>query len=104
MTISAPSCKNDRVKRGNWTRLITFLRGRGSEMKQPRKRKRRTEIESWRDLSSIIERLARGESHWIFRGEPSTTYELRAAAGREGRSGHVRTLKYDIGQERAALS
>jgi hypothetical protein len=72
-------------------------------MKQSRKRKRQTEIESWRDLSMLIERLARDVSHWIFRGEPSTTYELRPAAGREGTRGRVRTLKYDIAQERAAL-
>jgi hypothetical protein len=73
-------------------------------MGRSRTRKRRTEIESWHDLSVIIEKLAREEAHWIFRGEPSTTYELRPAAGREGRRGHVRTLKYDIAQERSALS
>jgi len=73
-------------------------------MGRSRTHKRRTEIESWHDLSVIIEKLAREEAHWIFRGEPSTTYELRPAAGREGRRGHVRTLKYDIAQERSALS
>lgn len=66
-------------------------------------RQRHTEIESWTDLAALIEQLARDESHWIFRGEPSTTYELRPASGREGRRGRVRTMKYDIEQERAAL-
>jgi hypothetical protein len=62
------------------------------------------EIESWLDLAQLIDKLARQGTNWIFRGEPSTTYELRPAAGREGeRVDETRTLKYDIDKERAAL-
>lgn len=61
-------------------------------------------IESWLDLAALIDKLARQNTNWVFRGEPSTTYELRPAAGREGeRVDAARTLKYDIDNERAAL-
>lgn len=61
-------------------------------------------IQSWLDLARWIGTLARQDATWIFRGEPSTTYELRPAAGRESGDEHcTRTLKYDIAHERAAL-
>jgi hypothetical protein len=61
-------------------------------------------LESWRDLAELIETLARQSTTWIFRGEPSETYELRPAAGREAPvPGLVRTMKYDAAAERAAL-
>jgi hypothetical protein len=41
----------------------------------------RRAIESWLDLARLIEELVRQETTWIFRGEPSTTNELRPAAG-----------------------
>jgi hypothetical protein len=61
-------------------------------------------IESWLDLAGLIDDIARQDTTWLFRGEPSTTYELRPGAGREGKqveSGG--TLKYDTEGERAAL-
>jgi hypothetical protein len=61
-------------------------------------------IESWLDLARLIGQLARQRTTWIFRGEPSTTNELRPAAGREGGKGQLaRTVKYHVEQERAAL-
>jgi hypothetical protein len=61
-------------------------------------------VESWLDLARLIDTLAAEQTNWIFRGEPSTTYELRPAAGREGsRDRTARTLKYDPVNERAAL-
>ena len=61
-------------------------------------------IGSWKDLSALIEKLAHQETTWIFRGEPSDTYELRPASGRQGDSaGTVRTFKYDLAREREAL-
>ncbi|MGH8177758.1 MAG: FRG domain-containing protein, partial [Steroidobacter sp.] len=61
-------------------------------------------IESWLDLARVIDALARQNTNWIFRGEPSTTYELRPASGRDsGQKESVRTVKYDIEHERAAL-
>jgi len=61
-------------------------------------------IESWLDLAQLIDTLAAEQTNWIFRGEPSTTYELRPAAGREGKGDRsARTLKYDPANERAAL-
>lgn len=61
-------------------------------------------ITSWTDLAQVVEALARQKTNWIFRGEPSSTYELRPAAGREeGHQGAARTVKYDIQNERAAL-
>lgn len=63
------------------------------------------EIESWVDLARLIETLARQQTNWIFRGEPSTTYELRPAAGREGEQvDSARRLEYDIDKEREALT
>jgi FRG domain len=61
-------------------------------------------IKSWLDLARLIDEIARQETTWLFRGEPSTTYELRPGAGREGEEvDSGRTLKYDIEGERAAL-
>src|SRR5687768_7930623 len=61
-------------------------------------------IQCWFDLARLIEDLVRQPTTWIFRGEPSTTNELRPAAGRQGEDEHeARTLRYDIEQERAAL-
>jgi hypothetical protein len=61
-------------------------------------------IESWLDLAELIDKLARQQTTWIFRGEPSSTYELRPGAGREGEQvDSAKTLKYDIDNERAAL-
>jgi hypothetical protein len=60
-------------------------------------------IESWLDLAQLIDALARQQTTWIFRGEPSTTYELRPSAGREGDERSGRILKYNVDQERAAL-
>jgi hypothetical protein len=61
-------------------------------------------IESWLDLARLIDTLAAQHTNWIFRGEPSTTYELRPAAGREGRQDRsARTVKYNPQNERAAL-
>ena len=62
-------------------------------------------ISSWLDLARLIDTLARQHTNWIFRGEPSTTNELRPAAGREGSSpDSARTLKYELQHERAALA
>jgi hypothetical protein len=70
-------------------------------------RRRRTlsgTIESWKDLSALIEKLAHQRTTWIFRGEPSTTYELRPASGRQGDSpGKQRIVRYDAKREREAL-
>jgi hypothetical protein len=61
-------------------------------------------IESWLDLARLIDEVARQQATWIFRGEPSTTNELRPAAGREGYDGpSARTVNYDVEHERAAL-
>jgi hypothetical protein len=61
-------------------------------------------IESWLDLAQLIGELSGEKTTWLFRGEPATTYELRPAAGREGRDERSsRTIKYDLEQERAAL-
>jgi hypothetical protein len=62
------------------------------------------DITSWLDLARLIDELAKQRANWIFRGEPSTTYELVPAAGRQmGRSSKPRTLKYSMDNERAAL-
>jgi hypothetical protein len=61
-------------------------------------------LRSWTDLARLLERLARQHAIWIFRGEPSDTYELRPACGRQGDSpGTPRILKYDARREREAL-
>lgn len=60
-------------------------------------------IESWSDLAQLIEKLARQDTNWIFRGEPASTYELCPASGRESDDEGARTVKYDIEHERAAL-
>jgi FRG domain len=61
-------------------------------------------IQSWLDLARLIDEHLRQRTTWIFRGEPSTTNELRPAAGRQGENPRrSRTLRYDIEQERAAL-
>lgn len=68
-------------------------------------RGRKDHIQSWLDLAQLIEQLARQGTNWIFRGEPSTTYELRPAAGREGTTPRsARTIRYDLENERAALA
>ena len=59
-----------------------------------------TPLRSWLDLARLIESSA--TSNWIFRGEPSTTHELRAASGRRG-SSHEPAVNYDPSQEIAAL-
>ena len=62
-------------------------------------------IDSWLDLTGLIEKLAKEPTNWIFRGEPSDTYELRTACGRQGSSReHARALRYDLEHERAALA
>ena len=78
---------------------------RSSARKQrPSGNQRNEQIDSWLDLAQVIETLARQNANWIFRGEPSATYELRPASGREnGERGEARTLKYDPAHERAAL-
>jgi hypothetical protein len=61
-------------------------------------------IESWGQLTDLIEELATQDTNWIFRGEPSDTYELRPGSGRQGRSHETaRTVRYDPEHERAAL-
>jgi len=61
-------------------------------------------IRSWKDLAALIEKLAHQDTTWIFRGEPSETYELRPASGRQGdAAGRVRIFKYDVNREREAL-
>lgn len=61
-------------------------------------------VESWLDLAELIDTLARQETNWIFRGEPTTTNELRPASGREGEQvGAEGKLEYDIEKERTAL-
>jgi hypothetical protein len=61
-------------------------------------------IESWLDLAALIDALAREEALWIFRGEPSTTNELRPASGREGEDERsARILNYDVEREHIAL-
>lgn len=62
------------------------------------------DIASWLDLARLIDELMKQQANWIFRGEPSTTYELIPAAGRQsGRSEVPRTLRYSMDDERAAL-
>lgn len=65
-------------------------------------RRARGDIQSWLDLARLIDELARQQTNWIFRGEPSTTFELIPAAGRENGES-ARTLRYDIENERTAL-
>jgi len=73
-------------------------------MQQAIPRPSRSAIESWLDLARLIDELVRQQTTWIFRGEPSTTNELRPAAGREGRNDPTaRTIRYDVESERAAL-
>ncbi len=61
-------------------------------------------VESWLDLAALIDELSHQGTNWIFRGEPSTTYELRPAAGREGEEVDAAgQLEYDIERERTAL-
>src|SRR5687768_14230841 len=60
-------------------------------------------IRSWLDLTRLIETLAHQSTNWIFRGEPSDTYELRPSCGRQGSREDTRTFKYDPVHERAAL-
>jgi hypothetical protein len=74
-------------------------------MARTRRRKRPSgTIRSWGGLASLIEEVAVDQTTWIFRGEPSDTYELRPACGRQGEArGTVRTVKYDVVNERAAL-
>src|SRR4051812_39586259 len=73
-------------------------------MQQVIQRPSHSVIESWLDLARLLDELVRQETTWIFRGEPSTTYELRPAAGRAGRDQpNARTISYDIERERAAL-
>jgi hypothetical protein len=63
-----------------------------------------SQLDSWSALSNLIERLARQDEDWIFRGEPSTTHELRPAAGREGHEdGARRRTRHDVADERASL-
>lgn len=60
-------------------------------------------IGSWLDLARLIEDAVRN-GDWIFRGEPTTTHELRPASGRQGESDNSpRTVCYDLAHERAAL-
>lgn len=60
-------------------------------------------IGSWLDLARLIEESVHN-GDWIFRGEPTTTHELRPASGRQGESERrPRTIRYDIAHERAAL-
>src|SRR5215212_9205480 len=62
------------------------------------------EIGSWEVLARLIEALAKQQQNWIFRGEPSTTYELRPASGRQGEDREARRkAQYDFRDERAAL-
>jgi len=62
------------------------------------------EIRSWEVLARLIEALAKQQQNWIFRGEPSTTYELRPASGRQGEDREARRkAQYDFRDERAAL-
>jgi hypothetical protein len=69
------------------------------------KRKNVDHIQSWLDLARLIEQLGRQATNWIFRGEPSTTYELRPAAGREGMAQETaRTIRYELQHEREALA
>lgn len=74
-------------------------------MGRARRRKRASGIiRSWSDLARLIEQVALERTTWIFRGEPSDTYELRPACGRQGNTrGSVRTIRYDVADERAAL-
>jgi hypothetical protein len=73
-------------------------------MQQAIRRTSDSPIESWLDLARIIDELVRQETTWIFRGEPSTTNELRPAAGREGEDERsARSIRYDVEHERAAL-
>jgi hypothetical protein len=63
------------------------------------------QINSWLDLAQLIESLTEEGAHWIFRGEPSTTNELRPASGRQGERAdrHSRIIEYNETDERAAL-
>jgi hypothetical protein len=64
----------------------------------------RSTINSWSDLAKLIEAVAAQQQNWIFRGEPSTTNELRPAAGRQGSGGTARRRRrYDPADERDAL-
>lgn len=71
---------------------------------RPRHRLRSERIGSWAELARVIETLAKQQQNWIFRGEPSTTFELRPAAGREGLEQEARRkTRYNVDDERAAL-
>ncbi len=73
-------------------------------MRQAIRRASDSPIESWLDLARIIDELVRQETIWIFRGEPSTTNELRPAAGRESEDERsARSVRHDSERERAAL-
>src|SRR3954468_21111405 len=47
-----------------------------SIMPAPRRKPVSATIGSWKDLAALIEKLAHQSTTWIFRGEPSDTYEL----------------------------
>src|SRR5688500_18202948 len=61
------------------------------------------QIGSWELLAQRIQKLTQEHQNWIIGGEPSTTYELRPAAGREGGKGARRETRYNADDERAAL-
>jgi hypothetical protein len=79
-------------------------RRRSGNTNQGSSRPEAQQVDSWLDLARLIEKLAHEKTNWVFRGEPSTTYELRPASGREGNApGVTRTIDYSAEHERAAL-
>jgi hypothetical protein len=99
-----PGCIRRARPNGNPTSAPAHSTQEGAGMQQPVSLASHSAIESWLDLARLIDELVRQKTTWIFRGEPSTTNELRPAAGREGRNEPtVRTIRYDIERERAAL-
>lgn len=66
------------------------------------KRLENEQIQSWRDLSELIETCSSGE--WIFRGESKDNNDLKPKSGRVSNEiGSPRKIDYDIKDEKKAL-
>lgn len=102
-----PSRPKQSGAKGSTYALADSPRRRSHQARSEEARGHRSEqrtIDSWMDLASLIEELASQRTNWIFRGEPSTTFELRPASGRQDDlTSRARTVSYDLEDERAAL-
>lgn len=66
------------------------------------KRLENDQIQSWSDLSELIEACSSGK--WIFRGESKDNNDLKPKAGRVSHEiGSARKVDYDLGDEKKAL-